>query len=209
MGLEARCVITYRPTDGAERSGEGAIHLDDAELLARGDARHRIPRATITRVVADSDRLVVSHAAGTTTFALGTAAAAKWAAKLAAAPRSVVDKLDVKAGMHVSAVGVPDDALLADVEARAGRLTKGRIAAGSDIVFVGVLDTAHLARIAKAAERLADGGCIWALHPRGVPEVADTTIFAAAKACGLTYTKVVRVSDELSGEKLVRAKGAK
>ena len=52
MGLEARCEIRYRPADGAERVGEGAVHLDDAELLARGEARHRIPRASITRAAA-------------------------------------------------------------------------------------------------------------------------------------------------------------
>jgi hypothetical protein len=204
MGLEARCQIRYEPGDGVARVGEGAVHLDDAELLARGEARHRIPRATITGVSVKDGRLVVRHAAGTTTLDLGEPAAAKWAARLAAAPKSVVDKLDVKAGMQVSAVGVTDAALLADVEARAGRLAKGRIVAGSDVILLGIAEAAHLDRIAAAVPKLADRGCIWALHPRGVPEVADTRIFAAAKACGLTYTKVARVSDVLSGEKLVR-----
>ena len=208
MGLEARCEIRYDPTDGDARTGEGAAHLDDVELLLRGEARHRIPRATISGVEAKAGRLVVRHAAGTTTLALGEPAAAKWAARLAAAPKSVVDKLDVKAGMRVSAVGVTDAALLADVEARAGRMTKGRIAGGSDVILLGIAEAAHLDRIAAAVPKLADRGCIWALHPRGVPEVADTRIFAAAKACGLTYTNVARVSDVLSGEKLVRRKAS-
>jgi hypothetical protein len=208
MGLEARCEIRYRPADGDERVGEGAVHLDDAELLVRGVARHRIPRASITCVEARGDGLIVMHAGGTSTFALG-ATSAKWAARLAAPPRPVVDKLDIRAGMQVSAVGVPDAALLADVAARAGALTRGRIAAGSDVALVGVHEPAHLARLATAAARLAPGGCLWVLHPRGVPAVADTAIFAAAAACGLVATKVARVSDELSGEKLVHRKGAR
>ena len=206
MGLEARCEIRFAPVDGDERVGEGAVHLDDAELLARGEARHRIPRASITGVAARAGLLVVTHAAGTTTLALGDPASARWAAKLVAAPKSVIDKLDIAEGMHVSVVGVSDDALLAEVAARAGRVTKARIATASDVVLVGIMEPAHLERIATAAEKLGRGGCIWALHPRGVPAVADTVIFAKAKACGLTYTKVVRVSGELSGEKLVRSR---
>jgi hypothetical protein len=208
MGLEARCTIRYQSHDGTERAGDGAVHLDDAELLARGDARHRVPRESITGVSARGDLLVVAHAAGTTTLALGAVAATKWAARLAAAPKPVIDKLEIRAGMQVSALGVPDASLLDEVAARVagGRLTRGRVAAASDVVLVGVHEAAHLARIAAAAPRLAEGGCIWALHPRGVPEVADTRIFAAARACGLTATKVVRVSEALSGEKLARAR---
>jgi hypothetical protein len=39
--------------------------------------------------------------------------------------------------------------------------------------------------------------------------VADTAIFAKAKSLGLTYTKVARVSDTLTAEKLVRPVAAR
>lgn len=204
MGLEARCLIRHRDPAGAERAGEGAVHLDDAALLARGDARHVVPRATITAVATRGDLLVVTHAAGITTLALGAAAATKWKARLEAPPKSVVDKLDIRAGHTVSAVGVPDAALLAEVAGRAGRLVKGRLAEGSDVILLGAHGAGDLARIARAAAKLAERGALWVLHPRGVPAVADTAIFAAGKAAGLVATKVARVSEELSGEKLVR-----
>lgn len=204
MGLEARCLIHFHPSDGDARSGEGAVHLDDAELVARGEARHRVPRATITQVAARGDQLVVRHAGGTTTLALGATAAAKWKARLDAAPKSVVDKLDIKAGHTVSTVGVRDEALLGDVEARAGTLVRGRLARNSDVILLGAHAAADLARIARAVDALADRGALWVLHPRGVPAVGDTAIFAAGEAVGLTATKVARVSELLSGEKLVR-----
>lgn len=204
MGLETRCTIRFRDKNGAERAGDGAIHLDDAALIARGVARHAIPRTSISRIHAEGDTLVVAHAAGTTLLTLGPVAASAWAAKLAEPPKSVLDKLDVKRGAHVSVVNVIDAELLAGLRERAGRLTTGGVGAASDAIFLGIHATTDLLRIARAVPHLAPGGAIWALHPRGVREVADTVIFAAAKAAGLTYTKVVRVSDALSGEKLVR-----
>jgi hypothetical protein len=47
------------------------------------------------------------------------------------------------------------------------------------------------------------------VHPRGVPAVADTVIFAAASAAGLTYTKVVRFSETDTAEKLVIPRAAR
>jgi hypothetical protein len=61
-----------------------------------------------------------------------------------------------------------------------------------------------LDRIGRAMKAMTDNGAIWVVHRKGPSGVADTTIFAAAKALGLTYTKVARVSDTHTAEKLVR-----
>ena len=46
-------------------------------------------------------------------------------------------------------------------------------------------------------------------HAGGVASLADTVIFAAASAAGLTYTKVVRVSETDTAEKLVIPRAAR
>ncbi len=61
--------------------------------------------------------------------------------------------------------------------------------------------------VEKGTAREADGtvdGAIWVVHPKGPTGIADTAIFAKAKELGLTATKVARVSDTLTAEKLVR-----
>jgi hypothetical protein len=72
------------------------------------------------------------------------------------------------------------------------------------VVFVGVDSEDQLDRIERSLDALAERGAIWVVHPKGRNGVADTTIFAKAKSLGLTYTKVARVSETHTAEKLVR-----
>jgi hypothetical protein len=206
VGLEARCPARVRDAAG-ERAGPAKALLETEELILRADGpdgvRARVPRAAIAEIVDRNGVLTVRWDGGAVELTLG-AAAAKWASKLREAPKPAVDKLDVKPGMTVSAVDVDDDELLAQLDARVARLVRGAVAPGSDVVLLGVTRAADLDAIAPAARAMADRGALWVLHPRGVPEVQDTAIFAAAKAVGLTYTKVARVSATHTAEKLVR-----
>jgi hypothetical protein len=195
-----------RDAAGAERAGVGTALLETDELVVRGDARVRVPRAAITEAAAHDGVLTVRWDGGSVELTLG-AAAAKWATKLREAPKPAVDKLDVKPGALVSAVGIADAELLAQLDARAGRLVRGAVEPGSDVVLLGVERAEDLDAIAPAAAAMAERGALWAVHPRGVREVQDTVIFAAARAAGLTYTKVARISDTHTAEKLVRPRG--
>jgi hypothetical protein len=69
---------------------------------------------------------------------------------------------------------------------------------------VDVSRAADMTRIARANAAITDDGAIWVVHPKGPSGIADTAIFAKAKELGLTATKVARVSDTLTAEKLVR-----
>jgi hypothetical protein len=203
MGLEARCPVRVVDADGTERAALGTALLESDALIVRGEARVRVPRTAILDAVAHDGVLAVRWEGGALDLTLG-AAAAKWLTRLREAPKPVVDKLDVKPGALVSAVGIEDADLLTQVEARAGRLVRGAVEPGSDVVLLGVTRAADLAAIAPAAAAMAERGALWAVHPRAVREVQDTAIFAAAAAAGLTYTKVARVSDTHTAEKLVR-----
>ena len=65
-----------------------------------------------------------------------------------------------------------------------------------------------LPRIERAMNAMLEDGAIWVIHPKEREGVADTSIFKKAKALDLTYTKVARVSDTHTAEKLVRPRAS-
>ena len=199
MGLEAKCVVRV---GGAAHEGTALLETDD--LIVRGPARLKIPLASITSVDASAGVLRVSHGGGAAELELGEAAA-KWAERIRS-PRSLLDKLGAKPGMTVSVLGDFDADFLRDLAARVHAVSAGRVLKGSDLVFLLADTVRQLARLSSLARSLAAGGAIWVVHPKGKGALKDTEIFAAGDAAGLTATKVVRFSETLTGEKLMRRK---
>jgi hypothetical protein len=203
VGAEARCQLRL---DG--RSHEGKALLETDELRFRGDGlanerglRLTIPFASIRTVNDLNGALRVSYAGGDATFELGDKAST-WAERIRS-PKSLIDKLEVKAEHTVSVVALRDEEFLRVLNARAAHVVVGRLAPQSNIVFLGADDVAALARIANAATVITRDGAIWVIHPKGSNELRDTDIFAEAKRLGLTYTKVARFSATHTAEKLV------
>jgi hypothetical protein len=196
MGAEARTTVQV-----GEQTFSGTALLETDELLFRGETRLRIGFGDISRVSALDGTLHVEHKNGVASFVLG-AAADTWLDKIRH-PRTLVDKLGAKAGMHVALVGLGDDAVREQLGARGVVLVEGKVPRGTAMVLLRVTRPAELAPLPKIAAMIARDGAIWVVHPRGEPAVADTVIFAAARAAGLTYTKVVRFSETDTAEKLV------
>ena len=209
MGAEARCQLRV-----GKSVHEGKALLETDELLFRGDKqgaergmRLAIPLASI-RAVSDNDgALHVRFDGGDATFVLG-AQAGKWAEKIRS-PRTLIDKLDVKPEHTVSVVALDDDEFIESLQARASRVTVGRVAARSSVIFLGAENAAALSRLEKAAAAMARDGAIWVVHPKGAAGLRDTEIFAEAKRLGLTYTKVARFSATHTAEKLVIPKASR
>ena len=197
MGAEAKTTLRL-----GRQTFSGTAHLETEELRFRGETRLRIPLASVSGVEVRGGALRVTHAEGLAVFGLGDAAATRWAERIRS-PRSLADKLGVKAGMRIAVLGVDDGTILEDLTRRGATLVAGKVPAGTPMVLWRVTTASQLTRLAGIAKRIARDGSIWAVHPRGVPAVADTVIFAAAKGAGLTYTKVVRFSDTDTAEKLV------
>ena len=61
----------------------------------------------------------------------------------------------------------------------------------------------------KLQASLKKDGAIWAVRPKGVPEVSEATVMNAARDAGLVDVKVVRFSDTHTAEKFVRPKLAR
>jgi hypothetical protein len=203
VGYETKCRVRV-VENGAAREADATVFLETDELVVRGDARVRIKRGEIQRVTRRAGVVTVTGPAAVVTLTLGEPAAERWQTKLGQPPKQLIDKLDVKPGAAVWLIGTHDAALRAQLAQRTEHVSQASTAKNRDVVFVEVRGDADLARIERANAAIADHGAIWVIHPKGPTGVADTTIFAKAKALGLTYTKVARVSDTLTAEKLVR-----
>lgn len=203
MGYETKCRVRVNDASGVREADAATVLLETDELVVRGDARVRIPRSSIASVTSRAGVVTVKSPGATVALTLGADAAAKWKTRLEAPPKRLIDKLDVKPGAKVWLWGVSDAALAAQVRERTDNVSAGRNSSGCNVVFVEVDSETQLDRIARAADAIVEDGAIWVVHPKGKGGVADTSIYAKAKALGLTYTKVARVSETLSAEKLV------
>lgn len=210
MGYETKCKVRVDDGSGTVRQADSAtVLLETDDLIVRGDARVKIPRMSIMSVAARGGVVTVMSPTATVSLTLGSEAALKWRKKLEEAPKQTIDKLDVKPGAKVWLWGLTDAALIAQIAERTANVSSGRSATKCDVVFVEVNSDDELDRIERASKAIVDSGAIWVVHPKGKNGVADTAIFATAKAVGLTYVKVARISDTLTAEKLVRPKASR
>jgi hypothetical protein len=203
MGYETTCRARVTGADGKVREAESTVLLETNELVVRGEARVRIPRNAIERVTTRAGVLTITAPTAVVALSLGDAAE-KWRKRIEEPPKRLIDKLDVKPNAKVWVLAVDDATLLAQLAERTTQLLRGRSASACDVVFVGVEAENELVRIERGLKAMNDDGAMWVIHRKGPTGVADTTIFSRAKALGLTYTKVARVSDTHTAEKLVR-----
>jgi hypothetical protein len=209
MGYETKCAVRVKDASGIRRAESAAVLLETDELIVRGEARVRVPRLEIERVSVRGGVVTVISPSAEVQLTVGADAAAKWRAKLEEAPKRLIDKLDVKPSAKVWLLHETDTELVSQIRERAAAVSSGRSRTGCDVVFVRVDDAAQLDRVDRAADAIVEAGAIWVVHPKGKTGVADTTIFARAKSLGLVYTKVARISETLSAEKLVRPRSAR
>ena len=197
MGSEATCdaVINRRRVRGNAR-----LETDTLEFRG-GGVRLTLAFKDMRRVTARDGTLRIASDAANVSLSLGDAAE-KWAQKILH-PRSRLDKIGVKPGARVSALGVDDEEFLLEVENVAGRLSVGRALKPSDIIFYGATTEAALYRLERLKASLAPDGALWVIRPKGNPDISERAVMAAGKAAGLVDVKVVRFSATHTAEKFV------
>jgi hypothetical protein len=203
MGREAVCSGTWR-----RRRFEGIAHLETESVVVRGGAvRVEMPFAAMTRVDSAHGRLTLDSADGTLVLELGDQAD-RWAGKIRHPP-SLADKLGLTADSVVAIVGVEDEGVIETVRARAKSVTTGHLARGASLILAGLGRAADLQRFASLRDAIAPDGAIWTIRPKGVPEISESAVRAAALAVGLVDVKVARVSATHTAEKFVIPKAAR
>jgi len=182
------------------KSFEGEALLETSELILRGGKRLRIPFSDVKSPRANDGELSFEFNATAISIDLG-AQAAKWLEKIRN-PKSVIEKLGVKAGQKVALLGVDDEAFARQLES-AGAEVAHRATKNADAIFYGAGTRADLARLSKLRQSLAPNGALWIIRPKGVKEITESEVMAAGKAAGLVDVKVVRFSDTHTAEKFV------
>lgn len=180
------------------RIDEGEALLETAEIRFRGERRLVIPFAKIVSVEAADGRLTIN---GNVVLELGEDAA-KWAEKIRN-PKSVIQKLGVKAGQSVAVVHLEDAAFTADLERAGAQVTQGKPKKNSDAIFYGASTRNDLARLGVLKASLAQNGALWVIRPKGVKAITEADTMAAGKAAGLVDVKVVKFSETHTAEKFV------
>jgi hypothetical protein len=194
MGYEAK---TQARIGG--RWQDVAAQLEEKEIVLRGEVRLRVPLAGAKDVRADQGVLSLTHDGQALALRLGEQAE-RWAARIAHPP-SRLDKLGVKPGLRVQAIGLDHDPSFLDEVRGRGATVSSRGAA--DLVFFRIESARELARLAPLTKAIAPDGAIWVLWPKGRKELREDDVRAAALALTLVDVKVVSFSDLLSGLKLV------
>lgn len=196
MGQEAICKASF-----GGKTSQGKARLETEELIFRGDFRIAIPFRQIRSLHARDGKLTIRFPEGETTFELGPQAE-KWADKIKN-PKSLLDKLGVKAESKVVVMGVNDEAFLKQLAARLSKPAATRLGRDADIIFFGVAAREGLEQLSRIKKALQPSGAIWVIRPKGTPAIKDMDVIAAGKAAGLVDVKVAAFSPTHTAEKLV------
>src|ERR1700722_11070526 len=113
VGSELLCRVR---SGGREASGKALLETN--EIIFRGEMRMKIPLVSLKSVVARNGELHVKWSEGAAVFEIGDLAE-KWAQKILH-PKSTTEKLGIKPGLVISALGMADGNFVKDVRKAAG-----------------------------------------------------------------------------------------
>jgi hypothetical protein len=195
MGNEATCRV-----DLGTESADAKALLETEELIVRGAIKARIPFAEAKDVRAEDGVLRLRWNKRDIGIHLGRDAE-KWAEKIRN-PKSVLDKLGIKAGQRVSVIGDVDPAFLEALEARGVGVSR-KERRDSDVIVFAANRREELSRLQSLRALLRPAGAVWVIRPKGVPAISESDVMSEGKAAGLVDVKVVRFSATHTAEKLV------
>ncbi len=118
--------------------------------------------------------------------------------------RPLHDKLGVKPGATVAALGLDDErGFLAELSERAAAVHTARPPKDADMVVFRAEAEGDLARLATLERTIRRDGAIWVVWPKGRPALKEDHVRAAALKVGLVDVKVCAFSETLSALKLM------
>ena len=202
MGRELVCKVRY-----SGKTASGKTLLETNEIIVRGDLRLKIPLASLTSVRARDGELHLAWSGETAVFELG-AQAETWAHKILH-PKTTAEKLGIKPGLRVSAIGNFDDEFVRQLRAGADAFSESKTLKESDLIFFAADEAPKLARAAQLASSLSNAGALWIVYPKGRREIREQQVLDAGRRAGLVDVKVVSFSATHTALKFVRPKAAR
>ncbi len=199
MGRELLCTVR---SGGKTATAKTLLETD--EIIVRGELRLKISFSSLKSVVARDGELHLKWPEGSAVFEIGDHAE-KWADKILH-PKTTVEKLGIKPGLVISALGVDDGNFVNDLRATAKTFSDTKPLSNSDLIFLGAQKTAELSRTRKLVASLASGGALWMVCPKGQQEITELQVIEAGRQAGLVDVKVVRFSETHTALKFMRPK---
>src|SRR6266404_507098 len=186
MGQEVVCTARW-----GGKSVHGKALLETAEIIFRGDERKKIPFSAIRGMEAKDGELRLKTDEGQVVFELGDRAE-KWREKIAN-PKSVVEKLGVKAGEPVAVFGKLDEEFLKKLKAQKSSIAQ-KIVDRVGWIFFGAETREGLGEVKKIAGKMKGSAALWVVYPKGQKSITETDVIDSGRKAGLKDVKVVGFS---------------
>lgn len=184
------------------KTSRGEAHLESDFILFRGDFRLKIKLSDITSIRVVSGKLVITFSEGRAVFHLGEKTEV-WADKIKH-PKSVIDKLGVRASSRIAILGIEDRKFISDVSKRTGLAILKKLEKDLDFIFYSADSLKELKKLSLLKTYLKKDGAIWVVTRKGKEAtMKDTEVMMAAKRAGLVDNKVVSFSPTHTALKLV------
>lgn len=196
MGREAELVARL---DGDAIAAK--VQLESDTLRLRGDRALKVSFAEIRVVGAEDGWLSLAFGEHLLELPLG-AAAGRWR-KAIESPPTLLDKLGVKPGQSIAALGFADRSFLGETP-HATSLVAG---AKHDLVLLHAPSSAGLRAVREARRAVAPKGGLWIVYPRGSKEIPERHVRAAALGDGWVDVKTCRFDEVRTALKFVRRVG--
>lgn len=187
MGQEVVCTARW-----GGKSVPGKALLETAEIIFRGEERRKIPFSSIRGLEAKDGELRLKTNAGLVVLELGQRAE-KWREKIAN-PKSVVEKLGVKAGEPIAVFGKLDAGFLKKLNEQKSRVVTGKVVDEVGWIFCTAETREALREIRKIAAKMKGSTALWVVYPKGQKQITELEVISAGRKAGLKDVKVVGFS---------------
>jgi hypothetical protein len=196
MGNEAACKLRY---EGKTFSGKALLEM--SEILFRGERCLKIPFPAITKLQARDGELHIQTKEGSAVFAIG-AQAEKWRKKIAK-PKTLIEKLGVKAGQTVSLIGEFPADFVASLKKHGATIRQNKGTTDAAWHFLAAESKPNLQRVKGVARGLKGGAGLWIVYPKGQTAITESDVRSSGLSAGLTDSKVASFSPTHTSLKFV------
>ncbi len=196
MGREVVCSGIFNGS-----SSEGKAQLETDFVLWRGNERAKVPFASLASVEVRDGWLHLKGSQGTLELHLESPEAERWAQAILH-PKSIVDKMGLKAEMRVSLLGIDDPDFLR-LMAAVGSSQSHRKRRDSDAIVIRVESARDLQKTDGLGSYIKRDGMIWVVSPKGLKDFNENDVYAHMRSIGLKDVKTARFSATHTANKFV------